>query len=135
MKALADKGIDFDKDFMVPGNFDIESGYEGMTDLLKKGLKPTAMFCSNDDMAMGAMKAVFDFGLHVPDDISIMGFDDNGISGYLSPGLTTVKRPIEKVSKAGVKILLSKMEGKLQHNTEVINLPTKLVIRASVAII
>jgi LacI family transcriptional regulator len=132
IRALAEADVEFDEDLVVPGNFDIESGYKGMMQLLKKDLKPTAMFCFNDDMAMGAMKAVFESGLNVPGDVSIMGFDDNGISGYLSPGLTTVRRPIEKVSKEGVKILLGKMEGRLPNVTEVINLPTKLIIRDSV---
>jgi LacI family transcriptional regulator len=133
IKALSDGGIGLDERLIVEGDFDIESGYDGMTSLLKSGMQPTAMFCSNDDMAIGAMKAVFDFGLKVPGDISIMGFDDNGIAAYLSPGLTTVKRPIEKVSREGVKILLSKMEGKIFQDTEMINLPTKLMIRSSVA--
>lgn len=91
------------KDFMIKGNYDLESGYKAMKELLQLNKIPTAVFCSNDDIAVGAIKAIVEKGLRVPQDISIAGFDDNLFSAYLNPALTTVKRSIEEMSKEGAK--------------------------------
>lgn len=76
IKALIDHNIPVRNDYMRNGNYDMQSGYEAMGKLLDLEKPPTAVFCSNDDMAIGAMKAVFERGLQVPNDVSIVGFDD-----------------------------------------------------------
>ncbi len=112
LKALMDNGIDVRGEYMVQGKYDSESGYRAMKKLLSINEIPTAVFCSNDDMAVGAMKAIAESGLKVKEDISVIGFDGSKFSAYLSPALTTVKRPIEKISTEGAKKLLALIENK-----------------------
>lgn len=115
----------------VQGQYDMKSGYKAMLTLLKRSL-PTAVFCSNDDMAVGAIKAIFESGLRVPEDISVVGFDDNVFAGFTTPSLTTVRRPIEKISSEGARYLLESIE-KRENLRETIYLRTTLVKRESVA--
>ncbi|WP_026565420.1 LacI family DNA-binding transcriptional regulator [Bacillus sp. UNC41MFS5] len=131
LKALIEYGIPIKNEYSVHGNYDMESGYQAMERLLSLRLPPTAVFCSNDDMAIGAMNAVFAKGLKVPDDISVFGFDDIGFSQYTTPRLTTVKRPIEQISIHGAKKMLSLILGDEQE-AEKILLKTELIIRDSV---
>lgn len=132
MKALIDYDIQIKNQYMVQGNYDMESGYSSMLRLLELPAPPTAVFCSNDDMAVGAYKAIREKGFEIPKDISIAGFDDNLFSSFLSPALTTVKRPVEKMSIEGTKRLLSIIDGEvMREDTSFIT--TELVVRDSVA--
>lgn len=131
LQALIDYDIPFKKEYMIEGDYDLESGYTAMQKLLTNQELPTAIFSSNDDMAVGAMKAIQEKNLKIPDDISMIGFDDNIFSSFLTPALTTVKRPIEKISNEGAKGLIQLMNGeKLLNNRVYIN--TELIIRNSV---
>lgn len=130
--AMQEYGMPMPGDYIVQGCYDLESGYDAMQLLLRHKERPTAVFCSNDDMAIGAMKAIYDRGLQVPGDVSVMGFDDNGISAYLTPAITTVRRPIEEMSREGATMLLNAInddENKMPRN---VHLKTELEIRASV---
>jgi len=130
-RALKLHGIAVREEYCVPGSYDVESGYRGMKRLLKLADRPTAVFCSNDDMAVGALKACSEVGLKVPEHISIAGFDDNHFSAYLTPALTTVKRPIEQISRFGAERLFDAIgQGRMQPET--IYVETELVIRESV---
>jgi LacI family transcriptional regulator len=131
IKALVERDIPIKGSYSVQGNYDVESGYLAMEKLLELDKPPTAVFCSNDDMAIGAMKAIFGKGLKVPEDISVAGFDDIGFTQYTSPRLTTVKRPVEEISIYGAKKILSLVLGK-QQEAEKIFAKTELVIRDSV---
>ncbi len=132
LNALKEAEIRFKKKFSIIGNYDIESGHAAMCYLLELEERPTAVFCSNDDMAVGAMKAIFEKGLKIPDDISLVGYDDNGFTAYLSPALTTVKRPLEQISQEGIKILLKKINEGNGTKANIIHLNTELKIRESV---
>lgn len=131
LEALVDNSLPINKKFIVKGNYDLESGYMAMQQLLANDEYPTAVFCSNDDMAVGAMKAIREKNLKIPDDISIIGFDDNVFSSSLTPALTTVQRALGKISEEGAKALI-----KLINNTEFekssIYVNTKLILRDSV---
>ncbi|SHJ91214.1 transcriptional regulator, LacI family [Geosporobacter subterraneus DSM 17957] len=131
LQALIDHDIPIHKDFIVEGKYDMESGYRSMKKLLQLPVIPTAVFCSNDDMAVGAMRAVVEQGLKVPQDISIIGFDDNIFSSFLSPALTTVKRPIEEISKEGAKKLLDLIRNR-ETTHQLLYFHTELKIRQSV---
>jgi DNA-binding LacI/PurR family transcriptional regulator len=131
IQALMDYSIPMKKEYMVQGNYDMESGYKAMKKLLALPERPTAVFCSNDDMAVGAYKAVAEEGLQIPEDISIAGFDDNLFSRFLTPALTTVKRPVEAISRKGIEKLLSMLEGK-EVSKERIYVNTDLVVRNSI---
>jgi DNA-binding LacI/PurR family transcriptional regulator len=110
LRAVMEAELQIDESNMVSGDYDISGGFKAMNTLLELNEKPTAVFCSNDDMAVGAMKAIFARGFSVPHDISITGFDDNGYSAYLSPAITTVKRPVEAMGEAAAHMLLRLME-------------------------
>ncbi|KYH30408.1 MULTISPECIES: LacI family DNA-binding transcriptional regulator [Clostridium] len=131
LNALIDNDIPVKSEYMVQGEYDMESGYLAMKKLLSLPKIPTAVFCSNDDMAVGAFKAAFEAKLSIPDDISIMGFDNNVFSPYLTPALTTVQRSIEKVSKQGAKKLLEIINSG-EKKGERIYIDTELIIRESV---
>jgi LacI family transcriptional regulator len=131
LTALIDNGISIQPDYSVSGNYDMESGYQGMEKFLSLKKPPTAVFCSNDDMAIGAMNAVFASGLNVPNDISIVGFDDIGFAQFSTPKLTTVKRPVEKISVLGAEKILSLVTGQ-EEKCEKVFANTELIIRDSV---
>jgi LacI family transcriptional regulator len=131
-KAMQEHEIPLNPDFCVAGNYDVQSGYDAMRRLLGLAERPTAVFCSNDDMAFGAMKACMEAGLKVPEHISLVGFDDNHFSAYLTPALTTVRRPIELISSEGASRLIQAI-GRKETIAETILLGAKLVIRQSAA--
>jgi LacI family transcriptional regulator len=131
-RAMLEYGLTMNPDFCVAGNYDVQSGYEAMLRLLGLGERPTAVFSSNDDMAFGAMKACMEAGLKVPEHISLVGFDDNLFSAYLTPALTTVRRPIEMISREGATRLIQAIERK-QAISETILLGAELIVRQSAA--
>lgn len=132
LKALIESELQIKSEYMVKGDFTIESGYIAMKNLLCLSSVPTAVFCSNDEMAVGAMKATIEAGLNVPRDISIMGFDGDQLGAFLTPALTTVRRPIIEVSRKGAEKLLEIIE-KGSAQGEKIYIKTQLVERDSVA--
>jgi DNA-binding LacI/PurR family transcriptional regulator len=132
LMALSENKLEINSEYMVGGDYTIGSGYNAMKELLSLRKIPTAVFCSNDDMAVGAMKAVVESGLSVPVDISIMGFDGSQLGAFLTPALTTVKRPIMEVSKKGAEKLLNIIKNNNAEG-EKIYINTELIERASVA--
>jgi LacI family transcriptional regulator len=92
--VLARHHVPFDPALLVEEETDHEGGYRATKRLLETTPRPTALFCFNDQVAMGAYRAVAECGLRIPDDLSVVGFDDQElIAAALSPGLTTVALP------------------------------------------
>lgn len=117
-------------DLFVEGDFSSMSGVLAVENLLSRGISFTAIFAANDEMAYGARLALYRQGIRVPDDVSIVGFDDQPNSAYMTPPLTTVAQPAVEMGIATARIIL----GKLNHSEyEVPVLPAQLVIRESVA--
>lgn len=112
LKAFNECNINVKDEFIVKGDYGLESGYLRAKDLLKIDHKPSAIFAFNDDMALGAMKAILEEGLKVPQDISILGFDGSVFSHYLTPAISTIKRQTEKICCYGVEILLDIIENR-----------------------
>lgn len=131
ISAMIQHGIPIRPEYSVSGHYDMESGYRAMEYLLSLKDRPSAVFCSNDDMAIGAMNAIFAGGLKVPDNISVIGFDDIGFAQYTMPRLTTVKRPVEQISIEGAKKLLGLLNGNGQDKEKILA-NTELMIRDSV---
>ncbi|MEM5009963.1 LacI family DNA-binding transcriptional regulator [Niallia taxi] len=131
MQALMQNSLAINKRYIVKGSYDMESGYHAMEQLLALNNPPSAVFCSNDDMAIGAINAIFANGLHVPKDISIVGFDNSAFSQYVMPKLTTVQRPIEQISQKGAKKLLELINDS-NETGESVFVKTELIIRDSV---
>ena len=131
LNALRANNILVRPDYLVSGKYTMESGYSAMKALLKLSDMPTAVFCSNDDMAIGAIRAAADAGLHVPTDISIMGFDSIASSDFTTPRLTTVRRKVEEISQLAAKKLIMLINNETSSGEQTI-LDAVLVERESV---
>lgn len=128
-KALEDNSIEVDEELIMSGDYTSSRAYEKVKEILKTRKDITAIFALSDIMALGAMKAVIDSGLRVPEDISIIGFDGMEESKYYNPSITTVKQPKREMAETSINLLFSLM------NTDIDNkhiiLDTELVERDS----
>lgn len=116
--------------FLRQGNYSIESGYEMMKNLIDSDEIPTAVVCASDYIAFGAMKAISEKGLKMPEDISIVGFDDASICNYTTPSLTTLHAPAYDMGQYGVNFLYG--ASNLSISTAVkVKMPCTLVERES----
>lgn len=131
IKALEENNIPINEDYIISGKYNLQSGYENMKKLLVLDDRPTAVFCSNDDIGVGAMKAIAEEGLKVPDDISIIGFDDSNFCNYVTPPLTSVKKDSLTMSQYGGINLLNIIKNK-EVSKEKLYIQSKLVVRKSV---
>ncbi|HEX7555301.1 MAG TPA: LacI family DNA-binding transcriptional regulator [Leptolinea sp.] len=116
--------------WIIEGDFEQASGYNGAKKLMSLYETPTAIFASNDMMAFGVMNAVRDMGLRIPGDISVIGFDDIFQSSQTMPGLTTVRQPLEQMGRLATKMLIEMMKEK-EIKTGKVELPTRLILRDS----
>jgi LacI family transcriptional regulator len=128
--ALADAGIPYDPSLVVEGDFEEQSGYTGVEALLAAGVRCTAIFTGNDQMACGAGLALLRQGLRVPQDVSIVGFDDQPHAAYSWPALTTVRQPTVEMGMASARALLEELRG---HGFSLPTFNTDLVVRDSTA--
>lgn len=127
-QTLENAGIPYDESLVRVGEYEPETGYAAMLSLLNEKMRPTAIFGMNDMMALGAVSAIQEAGLRVPDDIAVVGYDNMRFASYLYPRLTTVHAPeIELGRQAGQLImrLIHDKTSKPQHVT----LNTELIIR------
>ena len=111
-------------------NFDFDGGYVAMKNLMKLEERPTAVFAAGDKCALGAMQAVKDEGFNVPDDISIIGFDDSDVSQYVTPKLTTVKQSCDMIGSEAATILIHQIDKKEKVVVNKI-IPVELIVRES----
>lgn len=126
--ALEKAGL---KPFCVErGDFEISTGHEIARGWINSGRLPTAVFTSDDYMALGAMNAFILEGIKVPQDISIIGFDDQIIASDFRPMLTTIRQPAEQIGRTGVELLLKIINGTAKRNVT-IQLSPELIIRES----
>ncbi len=106
--ALAESGVAFDPDLVRNGNAEADDGYRMALDLMRLPIPPTGLFCATDRMAMGAYDAIRDLGYRIPDDVSVVGFDDQQIiSRFLRPALSTVALPFTELGRWAVSALLT----------------------------
>jgi LacI family repressor for deo operon, udp, cdd, tsx, nupC, and nupG len=117
---------------VVQGDFSIESGVAAGERLFRDKAAPTAVFCFNDEMAIGVLNAARQRGLAVPRDVSLIGFDDIRFAQYTEPPLTTVAQPMREIGERLVRMILDILEGGVT-NPEPITLPHRLVLRATTA--
>jgi LacI family transcriptional regulator len=128
--ALRTDHLPVDPELVYEGDFHQPEGYAGGNALLSLANPPTAIFVSNDVMAMGVMDAVRSRGLRIPDDISILGFDDIPQAQNVRPALTTVRQPLEKMGRVATQMLLDLLSDPHKDVSRV-ELPTELIIRDS----
>ncbi len=127
--GLAEAGLALDSDLLVSGDFSLASGETAAAALLDRPDPPTAIFALNDRMAAGAMRAASTRGLRVPDDLSVVGFDDIALASLLSPALTTVRQPGYRLGEAAAATLFGLLSGQSPASPAVI--PTELIVRGS----
>lgn len=121
--------IDY-KDYMLLGSYSKDSGFEMANKLIQKKNLPTAIFCSSDDIAFGAMMAFSQAGIKIPKDISIIGFDNSNICTFTNPSLTTMNAPTYEMGQYGAKLLLEMINNDLPYPSK-IYLPCTLIERNS----
>lgn len=127
-KAMEDAHLQFDENSVQPGGMTFEDGYSGIAELLDRCPDLTAVFAFSDDLAAGAITRLHEMGKRVPEDISIMGFDDNSMARRFSPPLTTVHQPIDQIAKKTLERLAS-MQG--AHDVSSLTLACEISERAS----
>lgn len=129
-KAFQKYGIEFDESLVVEGDMTIKSGNLASKELLAREDPPTAIFASNDLMAIGAMKEIQGHGLKVPESISIVGFDDIPTASLVTPALTTIAQPKYEMGVEAMNLLIRMIEKKGASKSKVV-LDTRLVVRKS----
>lgn len=129
-EALDAHGISFDPTLVQAGDWSFQSGVVGARRLLALRPPPTAIFASNDDMAAGVLSVAWQMPLAVPDELSVIGFDDIPLAWEVFPPLTTVRQPIVDVARLACRLLVDLMAGR-QLQTLHYELPTELIIRES----
>lgn len=128
-EALAQRGVKLDKGYVVEGAYTYDSGVEKGRQLLSMPEPPTAIFAGNDEMAAGVLQAARQLGVRVPEDLSVVGFDDFQIASRLWPTLTTVRTPTREIGRLAVELLMGREDdGRDPQN----RLPS-LVVRESTA--
>jgi DNA-binding LacI/PurR family transcriptional regulator len=134
-EALVQAGLPFREEFVVRGDGKTAGAREAATNLLGKhegtDRRPTAVFCYNDMSALGVMQEADAAGLRIPDDLSIVGFDDLFFVGQLRPPLTTVRQPKKELGRCGMAQLLALLRGQQTDHTTLIK--GELVVRESTA--
>ncbi len=128
-QALLEAGIGIDADLMVEGFYSETAAFQAMLKLLDLALPPTAVFAASDPMAIGALHAIRDRGLHVPDDIALIGFDDLPLAVLATPPLTSVHQPVGEMGAQAVRLLIEQIRG--QGPTTLVRIPARLVVRES----
>jgi len=123
----------FPNALVLHGDFELASGYALASDLLANQVGFTALFASNDLMAIGAMRRLQEAGVRVPEDVSIVGFDDVDMASVVSPGLTTVRQDMLGIGRASAELLIDAVEAGSTEGIQSIGLPVELVIRGSTA--
>lgn len=132
LDALREAGIEPDEDLEVAGHATADSGFAAAEQLLDLPAPPTAIFCANDRMAMGAYDAIKERGMRIPHDVAVIGFDNQVlISDYLRPKLTTVALPFEQMGAIGVDLLAAITAGE-STDTKIVTVDCPLLERSSV---
>jgi len=132
-EALTREGIPIDEDLICFGNFQVEGGYAGAMRLLQLPNPPTAIFAGSDLQAYGAYQAAKAVGLSVPEDLSVIGFDDVPMCQWLSPPLTTIRQPLAEMAREATRILIEMAYRGIDPPRKKIELATSLVSRESTA--
>ena len=132
LKSLRNHGIEFDPQQDFRGiRFSYQDGYNATMDLLEKGRTFTALFTASDVMAVGAIRALHEKGLRVPEDVSVIGFDGLAVGSFMIPKLSSVVQPAHMMANRAIEILISQFDGNVQSVHEM--MPFELLDQESVA--
>jgi LacI family transcriptional regulator len=129
--ALEKHGCKLETEMIARGAYTFESGIECARMLLANPNRPTAIFASNDEMAVGAITAAQEMGLKIPDDLSIAGFDDSILASRITPRLTTIRRPVMQMARKATVKLIAAVDGREEDACRGVTLVPSLVTRDS----
>jgi DNA-binding LacI/PurR family transcriptional regulator len=129
--AMADGGVAVDESLIVCGEWTRDGGAAAMRALLQQSRRPTAVFCANDVMAIGAMDVAFGLGLRVPEDLAIVGVDDIDAAALIRPSLTTVRIPTLEIGRTAGMLLLDRLEQGEAPPSQHIMMQHSLIVRQS----
>lgn len=129
-QALQEHGIEFREQWVMPSIFSIEGGYEATQQILSLPQQPTALLLNNNFLSLGALSALQDVGLHCPQDMSLIGFDDHPWAAVSNPPLTVMQQPTRKIGKIAAQTLLDMINHETRPTSHII-LEANLVVRKS----
>jgi LacI family transcriptional regulator len=125
-------GLEVSDDYWVQGNWSAASGEIAFIEMLKKYPEVDAVFCSNDQMALGLLHHAHAIGKRIPEDLAVIGFDDMAEAAFFTPALTTIRQPLRELGTLAVKTLLEQVKGTDPRQfSQIITLPTELIVRDS----
>ena len=133
-QSMSQAKLKVDEELIVNGDFSAPSGYAAMKNILGKQVRPTGVFCSNDEMAIGAARAIKETRLKIPRDISIIGFDDIRFSGYCDPPLTTIHQPQAAIGEMAMQLMIEMLQDEVDRAGDAVRtivLPHSLIVRTS----
>ncbi|AUI87800.1 transcriptional repressor PurR [Vibrio azureus] len=130
-RAMVEAKLEFNANWIIESDFECEGGYQAFHKMRDNGPLPSAIFVSNDMMAMGVLNAANELGIQIPQELSIIGYDDIHIAKFMSPALTTIHQPKYRLGQAAVETLLRKLEQQSEQ-AQVLQLEPTLVERKSV---
>ena len=130
-RAMLETELEFNANWIVESDFECEGGYQAFKKMVERGPLPSSIFVSNDMMAMGVINAANELGIQIPEQLSIIGYDDIHIAKFMSPSLTTIHQPKYRLGQAAVETLLRKLDDK-SDEAQVVQLEPTLVERNSV---
>lgn len=130
--ALESAGVPVDAELVREGDFHHEAGYAAGLELLRLPQPPTAVFTGNDLQALGLYEAARELGVRIPEDLSVVGFDDLPLARWVGPPLTTVRQPLTEMAEAAARLVLDLGRGRRPAASR-IDLATSLVVRNSTA--
>ncbi|MBO0911925.1 MAG: LacI family DNA-binding transcriptional regulator [Acidobacteria bacterium] len=133
--SLREIGIDPEPELIIEGDHTMEGGMNALAHLAKHKILPTAIMCSNDLTAIGVIREAYEYGIPVPQSLSVIGFDDVRLAQFITPPLTTVRMSQAELARLAFKALITEVEREMpsEHGTEYI-LDTDLVLRKSTAL-
>ncbi|EWY41574.1 LacI family transcriptional regulator [Skermanella stibiiresistens SB22] len=130
-EAVERHGLDSDPSLVMPGDYDMESGDSGARAIMASAIPPTAIVAANDQMALGALGALHELGLRVPDDVSVVGFDNIQLAAHPLLNLTTINHPKRETGDAAARLLLQRILGKMVDPPRSVVLKPSLIVRGS----
>ena len=132
LNALAEANIAPNSDWQIECDWSAQSGYNSLLSLYRKGERPTAVFAQNDHIAVGVIRAAKELGLHVPEQLSVIGIDDVPLASFFMPSLTTMRQDFAAMGQEAVKLLLRAIRQPAAPKQNHV-LPAELILRESTA--
>jgi LacI family transcriptional regulator len=133
-ESMKEIGLEVSEDYIVPGDHTMEGGMQALIKLIALPERPTAVLCSNDMSAIGVMREAYDSGIGVPQDLSVVGFDDIRLAQFTTPPLTTVQMSQKLLAEYAFKALLAEVEQPHTSGSREVELLTNLILRKSTAL-